>query len=137
MGVVLLEVVLALTLFAATAITVLAGVNFCFRVASEIELDAQAADLAISKFSELQMDPELAVDDGPNEYEEPELEGWTWEIATSSVEIELESPSFKEVEITISYPPEAYSHTLRFLTVDPETEEEFVAEDGQGQRGPR
>jgi len=129
---VLLEVVLALALFAATALTVLAGVNFCYRTAGRIALEATACDLAISKFSELQMDPHAAVDDGPNEYEEPESAGWTWEIATSSVETEFEGPSFKQVEITISYPPEAYSHTLRFLTVDSEAQDQSGARDGSG-----
>jgi len=54
-GVVLLEVVLALSIFFCASLALLAATNIALRTARRVQLEAQAADLAISLLSEIQM----------------------------------------------------------------------------------
>jgi len=82
-GVVLLEVVLALSLFFAAALVILAAVNSSLRTAQRVQMEAQASDLAVTLLSEVQMGLVPLTNDGPNEYEEEALVGWTWEIVVT------------------------------------------------------
>ena len=78
-GMVLLEVVLSTALFAMTAVIVLLGVQSCFKSLGVMRLQSQAADLAISKATEVHIGITPPENDGPNEYEENEtLADWTW-----------------------------------------------------------
>jgi len=123
---VLLEVVLSTALFAMTAMGVLVGVNSCFRSLGKMRLESQAADLAISKVSEVHVGILPPEDDGPNEYEEDEsLADWTWEIITEEVEldVELDGPQLLQVQVVITNVPSGYTYSTRFLTPEPpETE---------------
>lgn len=125
-GMVLLEVVLATGLFAMTAVGVLTGVNSCFRSLEKMRLESEAADLAISKVSEVHIGLLPPEDDGPNEYEEDlNLPDWTWEIVTEEVEFEaeLEGPPMVQVQVVITNVPSGYTYSMRFLTAAPEDEE--------------
>ena len=125
-GMILLEVVLATGLFTMTALGVLAGLNSCFRSLGKMRLESQAADLAISKVSEVHVGILPPEDDGPNEYEKDEsLAGWTWEIITKKVEldVELKGPQLLQVQVVITNVPSGYTYSTRFLTAEPpETE---------------
>ena len=125
-GMVLLEVVLSTGLFTMMALAVLASLSSCFRSLGNMRLESQAADLAISKVSEVHIGILAPEADGPNEYEEDEsLADWTWEIITEKVEldVELEGPQLLRVQVVITYVPSGYTYSMRFLTPEPpETE---------------
>ena len=125
-GMVLLEVVLSTALFAMTALGVLAGLNSCFRSLGRMQLESQAADLAVSKVSEVHIGILPPEDDGPNEYEDDEsLADWTWEIITEDVEldVELEGPQLLQVRVVITNVPSGYTYSTRFIRPEPpETE---------------
>ncbi len=124
---VLLEVVLSAGLFTMTALGVLTALSSCFRSLGNMRLESQAADLAISKVSEVHVGILPPEDDGPNEYEEDEsLTDWTWEIITEEVEldVELEGPQLLQVQVVITNVPSGYTYSMRFLTPQPpETKE--------------
>ena len=127
-GVVLLEIVLASGLFATAALVVLAGLNSCYRAVEDMQLEATAADLAVSKLSEIRMGLLAAEDDGPNEYEVEELAGWTWEIVTADTESPIEGPQLKQITIIIASEPHGYVQTLRFLVSATEGGEQLERE---------
>lgn len=128
-GMVLLEVVLATGLFSMTALGVLVGLHSCFSSLGRMQLESQAADLAVSKVSEVHIGILPPEDDGPNEYEDDEsLVDWTWEIITEEVdldaELELEGPQLLQVQVVITNVPSGYEYSTRFLISEPpETEE--------------
>ena len=127
---VLLEVVLSTALFAMAALGVLAGLNSCFRSLGKMRLESQAADLAISKVSEVHIGIVPLEDDGPNEYEDDEsLADWTWEIVTEEVELdaelelEMDGPQLLQVQVVVTNVPSGYKYSTRFLMPEPpETE---------------
>jgi len=124
---VLLEVVLATALFAMTAVATLAGLHSCFRALGNMQLESSAADLAISKVSEIQIGLIPPEDDGPNEYEEDEtLADWTWEVITEEVEFteELEGPLMLQVQVIITNVPSGYTYSTQFWMPEPPAVEE-------------
>ena len=124
---VLLEVVLSTAIFAMMAMIVLAGLHSCVHSLGRMQLESQAADLAISKVSEVHIGILPPEDEGPNEYEDDKsLVDWTWEIITEEVEldVELEGPQLLQVQVVITNVPSGYTYSMRFLTPQPpETEE--------------
>ena len=123
---VLLEVVLSAALFAMTATGVLVGLHSCFSSLVKMRLECQAADLAVSKVSEVNIGLVPPEDDGPNEYEDDEsLADWTWEIITEDVEldVELEGPQLLRVQVVLTNVPSGYVYTTRFLITKPEDKE--------------
>ena len=123
---ILLEVVLATGLFAMMALAILTGINSCFRALGTMQLESQAADLAVSKVSEVHIGILPPEDDGPNEYEEGQGPlDWTWEIITTETEtdIELGAPQLLQVQVVITNVPSGYTYSMQFLTPEPQTEE--------------
>lgn len=102
-GVVLLEVVFSLALFSMGAMVVLAGLNTALRTMQRVQLEAEAADLAVTMLSEVQMGQVPLVDDGPRAFEDEGLTDWTWQITTLPVQQQMgmELPAAKQVEIII------------------------------------
>jgi hypothetical protein len=126
-GMVLLEVVLSTALFAMTAVIVLVGVQSCFKSLGKMRLQSQAADLAISKSTEVHIGITPPENDGPNEYEEDEtLADWTWEIITEEVQVdvEIDLPPMLQVQVIITNVPSGYIYSTRFLTPTPPDVEE-------------
>jgi hypothetical protein len=121
-GLVLVEVVLAVTLFFCGALVVLTGLSASLHTANRVRTEADGADLAVTLLSEVQMGLVPLVDDGPNEYEEEELADWTWEIVTSDVETRTEAPPLVRVEIIIHNARE--NCTCRLVQLFPEPQEE-------------
>lgn len=79
-GAVLLEVVLALTLLVSAGAVIGMGLQKSIRTAAQINDAAQAADLAVTLVSQLQMGLVEPADQGAIAYAEPMAE-WTWQIA--------------------------------------------------------
>ncbi len=114
---VLLEVVLALALFAATSAIVLGSLNACLRAARGIRQEAAAADLAVTLLSEIQMGLVPLRDAGPEAYEKP-LDAWTWQVVTTAYTDRSGEAGLRRVEIIVTYAPRAYVHRLVALVPD-------------------
>jgi len=135
-GIVLLEVVFALTLFFSAALIVMAGLNSALRTAQRVQLEAQAADLAVTLLSEVQMGMVSLTSDGPNPYEEEDLADWSWEIVVETYEentLEIALPEFQKVDIIIRNDATGYSYRLTELMTEEllsaPPEEEDLGED--------
>ena len=143
-AVVLLEVVLSLSLFFGAAMVILSGLNSALRTAQRVQVEAEAADLAVSMLSEIQMGLVPPKDDGPNPYEGEYLRDWTWEIVTETYDEpnpELPLPEFLRVEVVIRNEATGYVYriselmTEELLSQPPEEGQEGM-EDVQSPEGP-
>lgn len=117
-GVALLEVVLGLALFFGVAMAILAGLSACVRSAHDMRLEAQAADLAITLLSEIQLGAVEIADIGPMAYEDETLEDWTWQIVVTPVVGNLTELDLTRVEIVIRNTPNGYTHRLYHLLTE-------------------
>ncbi len=132
---VLLEVVLAMMLFFGGALVILAGLNSSLLGIQRVQMEARAADLAVTLLSEVQMGMVQLVSDGPSSYEDPALADWTWEISIEPFEeqqLELELPEFQRVEVTIRNQSTGYATSLAILITDELVAEDTEAESGEG-----
>ena len=114
-GAILLEVILALTLFFLTAGVVTGSLYTSIRAARTIKLSAQAEDLAVTKQSELKAGILPVVDAGPEPFaQEGDLAQWTWQVVTAPVDqvTILQGPQLKRVEIIIHNVPANYTCRL-------------------------
>ena len=108
-----MEVILALGLFMVTGAVVCGSFNSSFRAIDSVRLQAQAADLAVTKLSEIQIGLFEPENDGPNVYEEEDLEDWTWEIVAIPLESDLVSDmKLIRVEIIITHSVRGTTHRL-------------------------
>ncbi len=124
---VLLEVVLALTIFVGMAMTVLAGLSTSVHSARHLGLQTRAADLAVTRFSEMELGLVAAEDAGPEAYEDEPLADWTWQITVQPVAGELPQLELTAVEVTIRHTPSGTTHSLsRLMTVGTERAEEAL-----------
>lgn len=115
-GSVLLEVVLAVVLFAAAAAVIGAGLKASMDGAERLRLDAHAGNLAVTVISELQMGLRSLADSGPEAFGPP-FEGWVWEVAAlpwgeAESIVAPTSASLMKVEVTVRYEPEEFVHRL-------------------------
>ena len=126
---VLLEVIFALSLFAAAAAVIAGSFSACARSVGRLRIQAVADNLAVTLLSEMQLGFVPPVDDGPNDYPVP-YEDWSWEIVTSDVDdlIDAEGPVMMRIEIIIRYAGGGYTRRLRYLVPDmsQEVEDEEV-----------
>jgi len=129
-GIVLLEVVLSISMVFAMAGVLFLGVDSSVRSARRLRLDAQAADLAVTLLSEIQMGLVDPADAGPEAYEEP-LEDWMWEIVTTPLEeMPLDEQDIEQVEIIISHVDGSSTYRLvQLMAVAPQEEEDLPPED--------
>ena len=110
----LLEVIFATTLFVTTAAIVMLGTSRSLRVARNLQRDSQAANLAVTLLSEIQMGLVPPTDVGPEAYNEP-LEDWTWQVVTEPVAEQLEETDIVRVEIIITRTVDGYTYRLAHL----------------------
>ncbi len=103
-GTVLLEVVLALVLFAAAAAIISSGLNASLNSAERLRLNAHAANLAVSVVSELQMGIKTIGREGAQPFQAP-FEGWTWEVSSGATPDSESSSSggITKVEVIIRH----------------------------------
>lgn len=117
----LLEVLLALALFFGVAIGVMGGLGTSIKAARDLRLEAEAADMAVTLLSEIELGIVAAEEDGPTEYEEP-LEDWTWQVAVTPVTSTLTDLVLTRIEVVIRNVPEDYTYRLyRLRTEEDET----------------
>ena len=125
-GVALLEVVLALSLFFGVAMVILAGLSACVRSARDIRLEAQAADLAVTLLSEIQLGAVEIEDAGPMAYEDEALEDWSWQLVVTPVVTTLAELDVTRIEIVITNTPHDYTHRLYHLLTESTAETEMA-----------
>lgn len=118
-GGILLEVVLAMVLFFSAGAVILAGLGSAVRGLEQLRLDAQAADLAVTLMSRLQIGDLELTDAGPSEFEpiegpQQELEGWTWQVITSEMQdtIDTGGPTGKLVQVIVRNESKGYSYRV-------------------------
>jgi len=131
---VLLEVVLAMMLFFGGALVILAGLNSSLSGIQRVQIEARAADLAVTLLSEVQMGMVQLVSDGPSSYEDPALADWTWEISVEPFEeqqLDLELPEFQRVEVTIRNESSGYATSLTILMTDEPLADETETDAGE------
>src|SRR5437867_870969 len=111
-GVVLLEVVLALVLFATAAMIIGAGLSSSIESVERLRLNAHAANLAVSVLSEMQMGTKDFGKNGPQKFEAP-FEGWTWEaLAVADEQSAKETGLTRKVEVVIRHQESGIVHRL-------------------------
>ncbi|MCX5682147.1 MAG: hypothetical protein NT049_00460 [Planctomycetota bacterium] len=107
----LLEVVLALALFFGIAVTILGGLNFCMRATTQVREEAQAADLAVTVLSYVQMGVLDPADAGPTPCEDP-FGDWTWQTTVATFEASVPGLEMTQIEITVKNTIDGYSYRL-------------------------
>ena len=120
-AVALLEVVLALAVFFGVAVAILGGLSMCMRSAREVRLEAQAADLAITVLSEIQMGLGQIADAGPSPFEDPYAD-WTWQTVATPVSTPIDGTELTQIEIVVRNAVNGYTYRLYQLL--PGAEEE-------------
>jgi type II secretory pathway pseudopilin PulG len=115
-GSVLLEVILAVVLFAGAAVVVGIGLKAAMDGSERLRLNAHAGNLTVSVISELQMGIRSLADTGPEAFGPP-FEGWVWEIAATPWTPQTESTAnhLTQVEVIVRYEPAEFVH--RFAQV--------------------
>lgn len=123
-GIALLEVILAMTLFVAAAGVVLGGLAAGIRAARDVQTEVQAADLAVTVLSEIEMGLVPVEDNTPQPFEAPRDE-WTWQVVTAPVVGAYETPDLTQVQVVVVHVPSGYVYRLTQLL--PAQEEDLFA----------
>ncbi len=127
-GAVLLEVILALTLFVLSAGVIVGSLSSSATALGRLRRRAQAADLAVSLLSEVRLGVVDPVDSGPNDYEDERLEGWTWELVAGPSDASGTEFSETHVEVVIRHDASGTTKRLAALMPDSAAEDEFEYE---------
>jgi len=99
-GAVLLEVILALALFVGAASAVAGGLAAAAGAVERLRLDVQAADLASSTLSRIQIGLLPAVTAGPESFAPPDND-WSWQVAASDIPEGGSEPPLRRLEVTV------------------------------------
>jgi len=138
-GAVLLEVILAMTLFFMAAGVVVGALDSALRGAKTLKLEAQAADLAMSKLADIQSSLTPPVAEGATEYKEEEnLPGWTCEVAVEKMGVANEAaPPMSRVTVIIRKPDQKFTYQISqlILTLEPEAADDSSASGTGGTTG--
>lgn len=111
-GAVLLEVVLALVLFAAAAAIIGAGMHSAISSVERQKLNLHAVNLAASVLSEIQMGFRSVESVGPESFDSP-FDHWTWQLILAPTETEAGEPSdLTRVEVIVRHDDPALVHRL-------------------------
>lgn len=111
-GAVLLEVILALVLFAAAAAVIGAGLHSAVSSVGRQKLKAHAVNLGVSVLSELQIGLRTTEAAGPDAFDSP-FERWTWELVLAPTETETgESSDLTRVEVIVRHDDPAMVYRL-------------------------
>lgn len=119
-AVALLEVILALSLFVAAAAVILSSLSASLSATRELELSAQADDIAATLLSELGLGQKAISDAGPTQLEPP-LSEWSWQIVTSPAPSGAVALPLVQVEIIVRHTPSGYVRRLTQFMVEPDT----------------
>jgi type II secretory pathway pseudopilin PulG len=111
-GSVLLEVLLALTLFAAAATVIGIGLKASIDGAERLRMSTHAGNLAVTVISELQIGIRSLADTGPEAFGPP-FDGWVWEVAaTPWGGSETKGERLTRVEVIVRHEPTAFVYRL-------------------------
>ncbi len=111
-GAALLEVIIALALFVATAAVVTSALSSALDSLERQRLNTHATNLAASVLAELQLGILQTGSTGAQAFEPP-FEQWTWEAALSSSDTETgETSGLTRVEVTIRHKDSAIVRRL-------------------------
>jgi hypothetical protein len=131
-GAILLEVVLAITLFVTAALVVLGAMNTSFDVTSKLELKAHAVDRAVTILSLLQTEMiDLNDPDAAGGLFEPPFDDWSYELAADEPLDTLDGPVMQSITVTVTHEPDGYSYSLTQLFSVP-AEDDLDVVDGDG-----
>lgn len=114
-GAVLLEVVLAMSLFFMTATFVMNGLNGSMGAVSTAKLEADAADLAVTVLSEVQLGLIPLNSDGPVAIDLKGYEGWAWQLVVEDSQNTTDLPELKQIAIVIRHDDEDFTHRTSHL----------------------
>ena len=102
-GAVLLEVILALVLFAAAAAIIGAGLHSAIAGVERQKLNAHAVNLAASVLAEIQMGLRPPESVGPESFDSP-FDRWTWELVLTPIETDAGEPGdLTRVEVIVRH----------------------------------
>jgi type II secretory pathway pseudopilin PulG len=107
----LLEVVLALAVFFGVAVSILGGLSVCLKSARQVREEAQAADLAVTVLSEVQMGVLTIADAGPTPFEDP-FADWTWQTVVTPVESTVTGLEMTQTEIIVKNALDGFTYRL-------------------------
>ena len=111
-GAVLLEVVLALVLFAAAATIIGAGIHAAIDGVERQKLNAHAVNLAASVIAEIQMGLRTLESVGPEPFESP-FDHWSWQLVLEPTETEAgEASDLTRVEVIVRHDQPPLVHRL-------------------------
>ncbi len=119
-GAVLLEVVLAIVLFAAAAAVVGIGLKAAMDGTERVRLSTHGGNLAVTVMSELQMGLRSLADTGPEAFGPP-FAGWSWEIVGAPwSQNEGARGGLTHVEVIVRHEPTEFVHRLaQVIRVEP------------------
>lgn len=118
-GAILLEVVLAMTLFVFGAAAVATALSRSLDSARRLRIRARAADLAVTTVSEIQMGVLPLERVEPTYFDEVDLRQWTWAVAVEPLE---QIESMRVLTVTVAHEPTGVYHTLSQWVAAPEDE---------------
>ncbi len=99
-GAVLLEVILALALFAATAAIVTSGINSSVNAVERMRQANHAGNLAATVIAEIKLGDRPALMVEPEPFEEP-FTNWTCQVLAGSGSTVESADSFQQIEVVI------------------------------------
>lgn len=116
---VLLEVVLAMSVFFLSATVVHSGLSSCLRAMVSMKRQVRGMNLAVTKLSEVQMGLVPMTTLPPTGFEEdPQLEGWQWELDVETWGDGAEAPLMNRLTVTITHEPSGMIYRLVELMPD-------------------
>lgn len=122
-GVALMEVVAATAIFFIAAMFVMDGLNSSLKAVRYARIEADAADLAVTVLSEVQMGLLQIKNEGPSPFDETLFPGWTWELAVSGIEDLGDLPDLKHVEVIVRQTEEGFVYRTGQLVWDDPAEQ--------------
>lgn len=100
---ILLEIVVAMTLFFIGSMFVLDAMTTSSVAVAMAQREAEAADLAVTVMSEVQLGLHELVDAGPEPFEDEALAEWTWEIRVLDSTDHPDLVQLKQIEVIIRH----------------------------------
>ncbi len=126
-GAVLLEIVLAMTIFVFSAAVVQSGLVSCLRSLSTVRLQNRAVNLAVTKLSEIQMGLLDVAGTELTSFEEEDesLSEWEWQVTAEPVGEDADAPPMMLVTVTITNTSRRITYRLTEIMSSPQSQDEL------------
>ncbi len=136
-GAVLLEVVLAITLFLFGSAVVGGAISSSLQASFKIKRQALASDLAQSLLAQIQSRARASKNVPATPCKNPLYKGWTWRVAVEKAEVSNElMPAMDRVTVTVAHPGANYSFSLTQLMLSPDDLADSEEEDSSSSGSP-